>query len=37
MFSLPAAKFVVVVRGYTVAEDAMICLDLKVDFMKRPW
>jgi hypothetical protein len=25
------------VRGYTVTEDDMVCLDLKVDFMKHPF
>jgi hypothetical protein len=35
MFSFPAAKFVVIVRGYTVTEEDMVCLDLRVDFMKK--
>ncbi|KAJ7038096.1 ML domain-containing protein [Mycena alexandri] len=28
------SKFVVLVRGFTVAEEDMLCLDLKIDFMK---
>ncbi|KAJ7925877.1 ML domain-containing protein [Mycena leptocephala] len=31
---IPKAKFVVLVRGFTVAEEDMLCLDLKIDFMK---
>ncbi|KAJ7706082.1 ML domain-containing protein [Mycena rosella] len=31
---IPKAKFVVQVRGFTVAEEDMVCLDLKIDFMK---
>lgn len=31
------AKFTVAVRGYTVEEEDMMCLDLKVDFMKNPF
>ncbi|KAJ7181758.1 ML domain-containing protein [Mycena crocata] len=31
---IPKAKFVVLVRGTTVAEEDMMCLDLKIDFMK---
>ncbi|KAJ7254017.1 ML domain-containing protein [Mycena haematopus] len=31
---IPKAKFVVLVRGTTVTEEAMLCLDLKIDFMK---
>ncbi|KIK93650.1 hypothetical protein PAXRUDRAFT_828750 [Paxillus rubicundulus Ve08.2h10] len=34
---IPQAKFSVSVRGYTKDEDDMLCLDLKVDFMKRPF
>ncbi|KAF9229367.1 hypothetical protein BS17DRAFT_798935 [Gyrodon lividus] len=34
---IPQAKFSVNVRGYTVDEEAMLCLDLKVDFMKSPF
>ncbi|KAJ6519920.1 ML domain-containing protein [Mycena sanguinolenta] len=30
---IPKAKFVVLVRGSTVAEETMLCLDLKIDFM----
>lgn len=37
MFSFPAAKFVVNVRAFTVDDVGMVCLDLKVDFMKRPF
>ena len=25
------------VRGFTVEEEDMVCLDLKVDFMKKPF
>jgi hypothetical protein len=32
-----AAKFTVDVRGYTAAEEDMLCLQLKIDFMKRPF
>ncbi|KAJ7492531.1 ML domain-containing protein [Mycena latifolia] len=31
---IPKAKFVVQVRGLTVLEQGMLCLDLKLDFMK---
>jgi hypothetical protein len=31
------AKFTVNVRGYTNDDDDMLCLDLKVDFMKSPF
>ncbi|KAH7931043.1 hypothetical protein BV22DRAFT_999375 [Leucogyrophana mollusca] len=34
---IPQAKFTVSVRGYTAEEEDMVCLDLKVDFMKRPF
>ncbi|KAH7883673.1 ML domain-containing protein [Phlebopus sp. FC_14] len=34
---IPQAKFSVSVRGYTVDEEDMVCLDLKVDFMKNPF
>ncbi|PPR00490.1 hypothetical protein CVT24_005550 [Panaeolus cyanescens] len=34
---VPRAKFVVDVQGYTVDEDDMLCLKLKVDFMKNPF
>ncbi|KAF7339388.1 Phosphatidylglycerol/phosphatidylinositol transfer protein [Mycena sanguinolenta] len=30
---IPKANFVVLVRGSTVAEEPMLCLDLKIDFM----
>ncbi|KAJ7293673.1 ML domain-containing protein [Mycena rebaudengoi] len=31
---IPKAKFVVLVRGFTVDQEDMLCLDLKIDFMK---
>jgi len=34
---IPKAKFVVEVRGYTVEDEPMLCLDLHVDFMKNPF
>ncbi|KAF8237773.1 hypothetical protein L208DRAFT_1388693 [Tricholoma matsutake] len=34
---IPKAKFVVNVRAFTVDDVGMVCLDLKVDFMKRPF
>ncbi|KDQ63665.1 hypothetical protein JAAARDRAFT_148241 [Jaapia argillacea MUCL 33604] len=34
---IPQAKFTVAVRGYTAEEDDMLCLNLKVDFMKKPF
>ncbi|OAX42400.1 hypothetical protein K503DRAFT_847858 [Rhizopogon vinicolor AM-OR11-026] len=34
---IPKAKFTVTVRGYTKDDDDMLCLDLHVDFMKRPF
>ncbi|KIJ21675.1 hypothetical protein PAXINDRAFT_173771 [Paxillus involutus ATCC 200175] len=34
---IPQAKFTVNVRGYTNDDDDMLCLDLKVDFMKSPF
>ncbi|KIJ68363.1 hypothetical protein HYDPIDRAFT_24649 [Hydnomerulius pinastri MD-312] len=34
---IPQAKFTVAVRAYTADEEDMLCLDLKVDFMKRPF
>ncbi|GFZ45257.1 Phosphatidylglycerol/phosphatidylinositol transfer protein [Saitozyma sp. JCM 24511] len=33
---IPKAKFSVAVRGYTVDDADMLCLDLFVDFMKKP-
>ncbi|EIW73685.1 hypothetical protein TREMEDRAFT_37462 [Tremella mesenterica DSM 1558] len=33
---IPKAKFSVAVRGYTADDEDMLCLDLFVDFMKRP-
>ncbi|KIR68442.1 phosphatidylglycerol/phosphatidylinositol transfer protein [Cryptococcus bacillisporus CA1280] len=32
---IPKAKFAVMVRGYTVEDEDMLCLDLFVDFMKK--
>ncbi|KAF8560427.1 hypothetical protein OG21DRAFT_69945 [Imleria badia] len=34
---IPQAKFVVNVRGFATDERDMLCLDLKVDFMKFPF
>ncbi|KAG2118442.1 ML domain-containing protein [Suillus clintonianus] len=34
---IPQAKFSVSVRGYTVEDEDMLCLDLKVDFMRNPF
>jgi hypothetical protein len=34
---IPPAKFVVNVRGYTVDDDDMLCLNLKANFMKKPF
>ncbi|KIM48128.1 hypothetical protein M413DRAFT_439848 [Hebeloma cylindrosporum] len=34
---IPKAKFTVDVLGYTAEEGDMLCLKLKVDFMKRPF
>lgn len=34
---LTPAKFAINVRGYTINDDPMLCLDLKVDFMKFPF
>ncbi|KAF8642279.1 hypothetical protein AX16_009550 [Volvariella volvacea WC 439] len=34
---IPRAKFMVSVRGFTVGDEDMLCLDLKVDFMKHPF
>ncbi|KAI0307797.1 ML domain-containing protein [Multifurca ochricompacta] len=34
---IPQAKFTINARGYTVNEDDLFCVDLKVDFMKRPF
>lgn len=31
------AKFTVNVRGYTANDEDMVCLDLKVDFMRFPF
>jgi len=33
-YYLVIAKFIVEIRGYTVDEDDMLCLKLKVDFMR---
>jgi len=35
LFSL--AKFTINARGYTVDDDDLFCVDLKVDFMKKPF
>lgn len=35
LFSL--AKFTISARGYTVDDDDLFCVDLKVDFMKKPF
>ncbi|KAF9513662.1 hypothetical protein BS47DRAFT_1343887 [Hydnum rufescens UP504] len=32
---VPRAKFLVQVRGFTVEEEDMLCVDLKIDFMPR--
>ncbi|TFK57200.1 hypothetical protein OE88DRAFT_1730601 [Heliocybe sulcata] len=34
---IPPGKFVVQVRGYTADEDNMVCVDLNVDFRKKPF
>ncbi|KAI6162257.1 ML domain-containing protein [Pisolithus thermaeus] len=34
---IPRAKFSISVRGYTVDEEDLLCLDLKVDFMQSPF
>ncbi|KAF9569648.1 hypothetical protein CPC08DRAFT_812643 [Agrocybe pediades] len=34
---IPKAKFTVAVNGYTVEDDDMLCLNLEVNFMKRPF
>ncbi|TRM66183.1 MD-2-related lipid-recognition domain-containing protein, partial [Schizophyllum amplum] len=34
---IPKAKFVVSVRAYTAEDDDMACVDLQVDFTKRPF
>ncbi|KAF8168022.1 ML domain-containing protein [Crassisporium funariophilum] len=34
---IPKARFNVHVQGYTAEDEDMLCLDLKVDFMKRPF
>ncbi|TFL03557.1 ML domain-containing protein [Pterulicium gracile] len=34
---IPKAKFTVSVRGYTIDDDDLACVDLKVDFMKKPF
>ncbi|KAG6884747.1 hypothetical protein C0993_008537 [Termitomyces sp. T159_Od127] len=36
-WEIPRAKFKVEIQGYTVEEDAMLCLNLFVDFMKKPF
>ncbi|KAI0257565.1 ML domain-containing protein [Lactifluus subvellereus] len=34
---IPQAKFNINARGYTVDDDDLFCVDLKVDFMRRPF
>ncbi|KIL70751.1 hypothetical protein M378DRAFT_155688 [Amanita muscaria Koide BX008] len=34
---IPRAKFGVEIRAYTVDEEELLCLNLKVDFMKKPF
>ncbi|KAG6820105.1 hypothetical protein H0H93_005252 [Arthromyces matolae] len=34
---IPRAKFAVHVQGYTAEDDDMLCLDLNVDFMMKPF
>ncbi|KAF8271402.1 ML domain-containing protein [Lactarius quietus] len=34
---VPRAKFTINVRGYTVDDDDLFCVDLKVDFMTKPF
>ncbi|KAI0002032.1 hypothetical protein BJV77DRAFT_970781, partial [Russula vinacea] len=34
---IPRAKFTISARGYTVDDDDLFCVDLKVDFMKKPF
>jgi len=34
---IPPAQFVVMVRGYTVDDEDMLCADIKVDFRKKPF
>ncbi|EPQ60743.1 Phosphatidylglycerol/phosphatidylinositol transfer protein [Gloeophyllum trabeum ATCC 11539] len=34
---IPPGKFVVNVRGYTADDDDMVCVDLNVDFRKKPF
>ena len=31
------AKFTINARGYTVDDDDLFCVDLRVDFMKKPF
>ena len=33
----PLAKFNINARGYTVDDDDLFCVDLKVDFMRKPF
>jgi hypothetical protein len=37
LFSFSLAKFVINARGYTVDDRDLFCVDLKVNFMKRPF
>ncbi|TDL28316.1 hypothetical protein BD410DRAFT_737528 [Rickenella mellea] len=32
---IPPAKFTIMVRGYTPEDEPMVCVDIKVDFMKK--
>ncbi|KAG1864120.1 ML domain-containing protein [Suillus subalutaceus] len=34
---IPQAKFTVAVTGHTVDEEDLLCLDLRIDFMKSPF
>ncbi|KAN0125165.1 ML domain containing protein [Russula decolorans] len=34
---IPKAKFIIKARGYTVDDDDLFCVDLKVNFMKGPF
>jgi len=34
---IPRAKFLVQVRGFTVEDEDMLCVDLKIDFQKTPF
>ncbi|KAG8849713.1 Phosphatidylglycerol/phosphatidylinositol transfer protein [Tulasnella sp. 330] len=34
---IPPAKFVVMVRGYTVDDESLMCADIQADFRKKPF